>query len=438
MEVVTFKKPVKVFILLVLLSLVIYLLYIKYYDRESVERIQGRKPLASHSNILSDPSHEQKLSINEDTCPQRMLIEDIMRDHIPEELYRVAPEVFDNVPSTFEAGLRSPCWRQRSDYKLLCLPSFFLAGVGKCGTTDIWNKIVEHPQIIRVVKEPRWWTRLRYGRPSKGNPHPVAKSFQYYVKLYEDLAQEISDKRASGKRLISGDGSPSVYWDNIPWIRTLTKPCMNATIPPYVIADVIRIILPRTKVITVFRNPTERLYSDYMYENRSLTKEYFHDIAMKSTKTVESCLVESSSRQECIFKVFSQIYENGRKKPLGQNPLIKLFKGCYSMFITDWLRAFPRNQLMFLRLEDWHRDCSTILPNIYRFLKLESVPQNRIDEICAAPQRNPTRTKESSGPMLEETKQLLNKFYKPTRQELADVLKDDRFLWNDSQDKSIQ
>ena len=39
-----------------------------------------------------------------------------------------------------------------------------LAGVGKCGTTDVWDKIVKHPEIVGILKEPRWWTRLRVGK----------------------------------------------------------------------------------------------------------------------------------------------------------------------------------------------------------------------------------------------------------------------------------
>ena len=57
---------------------------------------------------------------------------------------------------------------------------------------------------------------------------------------------------------ITGDGSPSIYWDNIVWKNTLTKNCENVTTPPYVVADVIRAVLPKMKILTVFRNPTSR------------------------------------------------------------------------------------------------------------------------------------------------------------------------------------
>ena len=37
----------------------------------------------------------------------------------------------------------------------------------KCGTTDLWEKIIQHPfignQNVRNEKEPHWWTRKRLG-----------------------------------------------------------------------------------------------------------------------------------------------------------------------------------------------------------------------------------------------------------------------------------
>ena len=56
----------------------------------------------------------------------------------------------------------------------------------------------------------------------------------------------------------TGDGSPSIYWDNILWKKSLTDACANETTPVYLISDVIRAIVPETKIITVFRNPTDR------------------------------------------------------------------------------------------------------------------------------------------------------------------------------------
>ena len=34
--------------------------------------------------------------------------------------------------------------------------------MAKCGTTDLWDKIVAHPDVIDVPKEPHWWGMRRF------------------------------------------------------------------------------------------------------------------------------------------------------------------------------------------------------------------------------------------------------------------------------------
>ncbi|XP_072019378.1 carbohydrate sulfotransferase 15-like [Amphiura filiformis] len=358
----------------------------------------------------------------------------IARDNIPDELYRVAPEVFDHMPTKFLDGFRSPCWKVKS--KLTCLPSFMLTGVGKCGTTDVWDKIVAHPDIVVSDKEPRWWTRLRVGRDrGLDKSYPLS----WYANQYNNLGKAISEARDSNKakKLIAGDGSPSIFWDNIEWKTTLTAACQNLTTPRYVLADVIRTVLPKTKILAVFRNPITRLYSDYNYANRSCTPAFFHDSVTEATRIFSSCLA-SSTRKECVYKYFTEIYKNSlhhklpKERPgMNMNPIKRLFKGYYSLFVPDWLKAFPRDQVMFIRMEDWHSECTTMLPNIYQFLDLEPLSKQNTDEICNKTLKNSTPGMNAKGPMLDTTKQLLDKFYAPDRKDLAQILNDDRFLWND-------
>ena len=63
---------------------------------------------------------------------------------------------------SFNSENRSPCWT--TDNTLLCLPYFYVAGMPKCGTSDIWDKLMEHPKIMRMRKEPHWWTSGRLGK----------------------------------------------------------------------------------------------------------------------------------------------------------------------------------------------------------------------------------------------------------------------------------
>lgn len=49
--------------------------------------------------------------------------------------------------------------------RLRCLPYFFLAGQPKCGSTDLYQKLVSHPDIkTPPIKESHWWGKNRYGK----------------------------------------------------------------------------------------------------------------------------------------------------------------------------------------------------------------------------------------------------------------------------------
>ncbi|XP_030837200.1 carbohydrate sulfotransferase 15-like [Strongylocentrotus purpuratus] len=72
------------------------------------------------------------------------------------ELVKWAPEIFEKVPQHFLDNFKNPCW-VRDGAELNCLPYFYVIGMYKCGTTDIWTKIVDHPDCVDVPKEPHWW-----------------------------------------------------------------------------------------------------------------------------------------------------------------------------------------------------------------------------------------------------------------------------------------
>lgn len=67
----------------------------------------------------------------------------------------------------FLKNYMNPCWREicqeNSNNCIRCLPYFYLVGAPKCGTTDFFRRITEHPQISNESgKENHWLTRKRY------------------------------------------------------------------------------------------------------------------------------------------------------------------------------------------------------------------------------------------------------------------------------------
>lgn len=77
----------------------------------------------------------------------------------------------------FLKNFKNPCWLEKeihgmnSSYKngfLRCLPYFHLFGVCKSGTTDLFSRLTQHPQILEnfgdLHKETTFWSWGRYGK----------------------------------------------------------------------------------------------------------------------------------------------------------------------------------------------------------------------------------------------------------------------------------
>lgn len=49
---------------------------------------------------------------------------------------------------------------------------------------------------------------------------------------------------------------------------------------------------------------------------------------------------------------------------------VRLYNGLYSVFLCDWLKVFPREQVLVVRMEDYHQDMVSSLATIYNHLGL--------------------------------------------------------------------
>lgn len=57
----------------------------------------------------------------------------------------------------------------------------------------------------------------------------------------------------------------------------------------------------------------------------------------------------------------------------------RVSEGLYSVFLEDWLRIFPRKQMLILRYEDYARDMETELMKVFDFLGTGKSSQNLTD-----------------------------------------------------------
>ncbi|XP_022619585.1 carbohydrate sulfotransferase 15-like isoform X2 [Seriola dumerili] len=270
--------------------------------------------------------------------------------------------------------------RDGKQYRLRCLPYFYIIGQPKCGTTDLFHRLLLHPEVkFNTMKEPHWWTRKRFG-----------------------------------------EASASTMWDNQAW--SYLHENREDREPPFLAQDFIHSVQPSAKIIIMLRDPSERLYSDYLYfKMANKSAEDFHLKVVESVQLFQSCLSERSLRS-CVYNT-----------SLSNAMPVRLNLGMYIVFLLDWLTVFHREQILVLRLEDYAANLKVTIKKVFDFLSVGPLPKQVEAALTKRPMSNTRRVADRNlGPMLPATGDLLRKFHQPFNHKLASVLDNKAFLWSNT------
>ncbi|XP_067651906.1 carbohydrate sulfotransferase 15-like [Haliotis asinina] len=343
----------------------------------------------------------------------------------------------------FLPNFKNPCWREsyiprvtcpiilefkrlialirRSTESLRCLPYFLIIGLPKCGTTDIYKRLNMHPQVaLPRVKESFWMERIRL--------RPNCSSINTYLDFQRESAITIDRVFRRGDAgevyhpVITGDGSVDVMWDNtfwpmLPGNEGCREPCVTN-------ADIAHHLNPGARIIMSLRNPIDRLYSDYLYEsqwiNYEISKLDFHQEVEREIREFNECLLSNSVRG-CTY---NGSHENAYSSK------VRLRQGLYSVHVADWLRVFPRQQVHIIKFEEYMMDIDNHMKSLFRFLDLRELTKSEMIPVLDLKRSN-TRNAAAKrvGEMFPETRQLLTHFYGQYNKELANLLNDQKYLW---------
>ena len=247
------------------------------------------------------------------------------------------------------------------------LPHFIILGAMKCGTTSLFNYILQHPQAIGGrQKEPhlfdwRWdylnahglsedmdygaeaLFRSRYLDPGRVQSLSLAKKMAYFFDV---------DAMTSDPALICGDGSPSYL--------------MGGSM----VAARIRSINPHARFLVILRDPVARAMSHYNMmkdkNDKHLGESSFESVVDEDIAKLQAAGVSENGTVD--LDMFDQQYL--RSLPYGHGAHSYVGRGLYAPLLQTWFRAVGRENVLVLRLDEMQHNVQAVMDRVYNHLGL--------------------------------------------------------------------
>lgn len=322
---------------------------------------------------------------------------------------------------------RGPCGINHTDsdsmqskpslHSILCVPTVYVAGFPKCGTTSLHEMLVSHPQIVRPYHKEFHLGRQLMRANSTGMRRGIL--IRYLNKIVDPQHLSIRDKR-----LLTIDSSASTVFE-VPRSDDYRN-------REYCLVPLLHKHLnPKSKFIVIMRNPVERTWSGYWYfcaRKHGLNKEalvkgprMFHNIVSSTINNFKKCLATGESHFICAM-----MYKNVETT---KNPCLSVRLGInlYYFHIVKWFSVFPRQQFLFVRTEELETSPLAVLNRVSSFLAIDSFPASQFNESHSNVN---THIPREGFEMMDETRELLTSFFRPYNKMLAHLLNDKKFLWH--------
>lgn len=204
------------------------------------------------------------------------------------------------------------------------LPDFLIIGAQKCGTTFLYQLLVQHPRVKPAfVKEVHYFD-LNFG-----------KGDNWYRSHFPLRVRKT-------RTYITGEASPYYLFHPHAARRAST-------------------VVPGAKLIVLLRNPVDRAYSHYQHQVKRVTEE------ARETLTFEEAI---EAEESLLPAEVNKMLEDENYKSLGHRTRSYLSRGRYMDQLLVWTRYFPKRQMLVLKSEDLFDDTTNALERVLNFLAL--------------------------------------------------------------------
>lgn len=315
-------------------------------------------------------------------------------------------------PFGYMGRSKNPCWYPK-DGKFACIPHFFLAGAAGPATADVMQKIMIHPHVLGHAEHVYWWDLGRH----------EGKTWDWYRENFQkEVDQILLDINAQKNSVrVFGDSTSTYFAAPTGWERLSGNE--NCEEPRITLASHIRRLRVDGLILMVLPHPTRRMLAEFRaLQKGKVSPTQFHQYLEQAVTTYKECFAKYSLRQ-CAYN-----------KTVADSAKISLHEGMYSIYMEDWMRIFPPEQLKVIRFEDYVKDIVPTLESIYTFLGL---PQVESSQLAIAATTSSKEFQElvrnhNAGSFLPESIKMLNDFYEPFLQTLGEVMEDPKFTFKDT------
>ncbi len=265
--------------------------------------------------------------------------------------------------------------RLTSRYRVL--PDFLIAGFPRCGTTSLFNYLIQHKCVLSPLAKEVGFFSSDY-----------ANGVEWYKSYFPTTFIKNYNDRARNCRTITGEATPMyVFHPKAP--------------------SRIKKIIPEVKIILLLRNPIDRALSHYnsikKRGNETLSfEDAIHKEKQRLTGEYERMLREENYYSE---KWHFWGYLSG---------------GHYMELLKGWFDVFDREKILIIKSEDMYDKPSNVFKSTCSFLELPEI------ELTSFEQYN---ISEQFGKISEQTRDELREYFRPHNQNLYHFLGID-FNWN--------
>jgi Sulfotransferase domain len=246
------------------------------------------------------------------------------------------------------------------------LPDFVIIGAQKCGTTFLYQLLVQHPHV-----KPAFAKEVHY----------FDLNFRQGDKWYRS---HFPLRMSNSRRYITGESSPYYLF--------------HPHAPRRASA-----VVPDAKLIVLLRNPVDRAYSHYQHQVKRVKGERRETLTFEEAIEAEERILPG----EVSKMLQDEYYESSSHRTRSY-----LRRGIYIDQLLAWSSFFERKRMLILKSETFFDDTTNALERMLDFLEIPHWEP----EIYSIPNK---REYTDMSPL---TRQRLDEHYKPYNQRLYEYL----------------